>query len=107
MKDSASAHSKELKKMLFRKCEDVSKVMKSLSHPVRLKILCSTLDGEQSVNALTEACGISQSAMSQFLKRMKNEKILASRREGTSVYYRIVDDKLLGLLRAVKDIYCS
>ena len=102
-----SAPSLELKRALFRRCDDVSKVMKSLSHPVRLKILCSTLEGEQSVNSLTEACDISQSAMSQFLKRMKSEGLLEARREGTSIYYRIVDKKLLTLLKAVKEIYCS
>ena len=97
----------ELKRALFKQCERVSQVMKSLSHPVRLKILCSVLDKEQSVNNLTEICKVSQSAMSQFLKRMKSEKILNSRREGTSIYYRIVDKKLLTLLRAIKDVYCS
>jgi ArsR family transcriptional regulator len=104
---AANTDTKELKKVLFRQCEDVSRVMKSLSHPVRLKILCSTLGGEQSVSSLTDVCEISQSAMSQFLKRMKDEGLLASRREGTSIYYRIVDKKLLTLLKAVKDIYCS
>lgn len=97
----------QIKKHLFHQCEEVSRVMKSLSHPVRLKILCSTLSGEQSVSSLTAACEISQSAMSQFLKRMKDEGLLSSRREGTSIYYRIVDKKLLALLKAVKEIYCD
>jgi ArsR family transcriptional regulator, virulence genes transcriptional regulator len=97
----------ETKKMLFKQCNEVSKLMKSLSHPVRLKVLCSTLEEEQSVNSLTEICGISQSAMSQFLKRMKNEKLLKSRKEGTFVYYFISDKKLLTFLNAVRSIYCN
>jgi len=80
--------------------------MKSLSHSVRLKILCCLLEQEQSVNTLAETCDISQPAMSQFLKRMKAEGIVSSRREQTFSYYSIADKNLLKLLRAVRDIYC-
>jgi DNA-binding transcriptional ArsR family regulator len=59
----------DLKKMI-QKCDEVSSVMKSLSHPVRLKILCQLVDREMTVGELTEFCDISQSAMSQFLIRM-------------------------------------
>ena len=48
---------------LFEKCDEVSLILKSLSHPVRLKVLCQLMDEEKSVNELTEFCGISQSAM--------------------------------------------
>lgn len=97
----------ETQKALFKNCDEVSQLMKSLSHPTRLKVLCCILQSEQSVNSLTEVCEISQSAMSQFLKRMKNENILESRREGTFIYYRIADEKLLKLLQTVKDLYCK
>lgn len=92
---------------ILEKCDEVSQVMKSLSHPIRLKILCHVMDDEKTVNSLTEFCQISQSAMSQFLNRMKSEGVLESRREGTSVYYRISDPKLIKLLRYIKEIYCS
>ena len=95
-----------LSKALLAKCDDVSQVLKSLSHPVRLKILCQVMEKERSVNELTEFCEISQSAMSQFLNRMKSEGVLDSRREQNFVFYRIADPKLLKLLKAVKEIYC-
>ena len=91
---------------MIEKCEEVSAVLKSLSHPVRLKVLCQVIEGERSVNELTEFCGISQSAMSQFLVRMRAEGILSSRRESTFVYYSLADDKLKKLLRSIKEIYC-
>lgn len=91
---------------LIKNCEEVSQVMNSLSHPVRLRILCSLLAQERGVNELADICGISQSAMSQFLKRMKTEGILASRRSQHFVYYSIANKKLFKLLRAVKNIYC-
>lgn len=93
-------------KALVKKCEQVSGILKSLSHPVRLKVLCHLMDGERGVNELTEFCGISQSAMSQFLSRMKDEGILLSRREHYFVYYRIADEKILQLMRVIKEIYC-
>lgn len=93
-------------KDLLKKCEVVSGILKSLSHPVRLKVLCALIDGERSVGDLTEFCGISQSAMSQFLNRMKAEQIVVSMRDHNFVYYRIADKKLLQLLKALKEIYC-
>lgn len=92
---------------LLEKCDEVSSLMKSLSHPVRLKVLCQVMDGERTVGELTDFCEISQSAMSQFLGRMKDEGLLDSRREGTSVYYRIVDPRLGKLLKAVRELYCN
>lgn len=98
--------SPELSKALLRKCEEVSQVMKSLSHPVRLKILCCLMDKERGVNELAEFCEVSQSAMSQFLKRMKAEGMLSARKEQTFVYYSLSNKKLGQLLHAVKDLYC-
>ena len=93
-------------KAILEKCDEVSQLLKSLSHPVRLKILCQVIEKEKTVNELTEFCGISQSAMSQFLNRMKTEGILNSRKDGTRAYYGIHDPKLVKLLRAIKEIYC-
>ncbi len=91
---------------LLKQCEVVSSVLKSLSHPVRLKILCHILEGERSVNELTEFCEISQSAMSQFLGRMKTEGVVTARREQQFVYYSVADKKLVRLLQSLKEIYC-
>lgn len=93
-------------RLLTKQADSVAQVLKSLAHPVRLKILCQLLEGEQSVGDLTEFCGISQSAMSQFLNRMRAEGVLASRREGHFVYYVVADPRLGKLLRALKEIYC-
>jgi ArsR family transcriptional regulator len=84
----------------------VSGVLKALSHPVRLKILCHIMEKERSVNDLAEFCGISQSAMSQFLSRMKAEGVVVSRREHNFMYYSVADKKLARLLQTLKEIYC-
>jgi ArsR family transcriptional regulator len=64
------------------------------------------VEKERSVNELTSFCGVSQSAMSQFLSRMRSEGVVTSRREHQFVYYRVADPKLAELLHALKDIYC-
>lgn len=93
-------------KAILKQCDTVSAVLKSLSHPVRLKILCHIMEQERSVNELTDFCEISQSAMSQFLNRMKAEGIVVSRREHNFVFYAVADKKLMKLLQAIKEIYC-
>ena len=92
-------------KAIIDRCDDVSQILKSLSHPVRLKILCQVIDKEKTVSELTEFCLISQSAMSQFLARMKNEGLVKSRRDGHHVFYGVANPKLSKLLKALKEIY--
>ena len=93
-------------KAILKKCDDVSGLLKSLSHPVRLRILCSLLEKEKTVNELTDFCDISQSSMSQFLARMKDEGLLESRREHRFVFYSVKDPKLAQLLESIRTIYC-
>lgn len=93
-------------KAILKKCDSVSGIMKALSHPTRLKILCHIMERERSVNELAEFCESSQSAMSQFLNRMKAEGMLTARREHNFIYYAIADKKLVQLLHSVKEIYC-
>jgi len=97
---------KPLSKAILKRCDEVSEIFAGLSHPVRLKILCMLMEGDRCVADLTDFCEISQPAMSQFLLRMKNEGLLKSRREGTRIYYQLVDKRLSQLLKATKSIYC-
>jgi DNA-binding transcriptional ArsR family regulator len=94
------------KNKVIEKCDDVSKMMKSLSHPVRLKILCQITSSDKTVCELAEFCEVSQSAMSQFLGRMREEGIIDSRKESTSVYYKICNSKVHKLMKAIYKIYC-
>ena len=91
---------------LRRRSEDVAVLLKQLSHPKRLLILCSMADGEKSVGEIEEACGASQSAVSQFLKGMRLEGLIESRRDGKQVYYKIVDKKVLDLMMSLYRIFC-
>ncbi len=91
---------------LMRQSEGVAALLKQLSHPQRLLILCSMAPGEKSVSEIEEACGSSQSAVSQFLKGMRLEGLIESRREGKQVFYKIVDKRVLELIRSLYHIFC-
>lgn len=91
---------------LRRKSEDVAMLLKQLSHPQRLLILCSIAEGEKSVGEIEEACGASQSAVSQFLKSMRLEGLIEPRREGKQVYYKIVDKRASELIKSLYQIFC-
>ncbi len=88
------------------KSKEVSNVLRAIAHPVRLQVLCWVAEGEKTVGELTQACGISQSSMSQFLDRMTQEGVVRPRREGTRVYYSLQDSRLLKVLKTLKENYC-
>lgn len=92
---------------LRRKSEGVAALLKQLSHPQRLLILCALAEGEKSVGQIEEACGASQSAVSQFLKAMRLEGLVEARRDGKQVFYKIKDDKLYKLMKSLFDIFCK
>ncbi len=91
---------------LRRQSEEVAALLKQLSHPQRLLVLCSMAEGGKSVSEIEEACGASQSAVSQFLKGMRLEGLIESRREGKQVFYKIVDKRVLELIKSFDHIFC-
>ncbi len=93
--------------ILRKRADEVASKLKLLSHPQRLLILCSLAEGEKSVSEIVLACGASQSAASQFLKAMKLEGLIQSRRDGQKVFYRVADERLLELMKALYSIYCK
>jgi DNA-binding transcriptional ArsR family regulator len=86
--------------------QQAAAMLKCIGHPVRLKII-ELLDreGEQTVTAIYEALGIEQAVASQHLNLMRDKRILASRREGVNVYYRIDDARVTRVIDCIHD-YC-
>jgi DNA-binding transcriptional ArsR family regulator len=90
-----------------RKAAQAAAMLKLLANESRLLILCQlAMALEMSVNDLAEAVGLSQSALSQHLAKMREEGLLATRREAQTVFYRIADPNAARLLALLKDIYC-
>jgi len=90
-----------------RKASEAAAMLKLLANENRLLILCRlAIAGELSVGALAGAVELSQSALSQHLAKMREDGLLATRRDAQTIYYRIADDKAARLLAVLKDIYC-
>jgi len=82
--------------------------LKLLANEQRLHILCQLLaHGEMSVNSLAETVGLSQSALSQHLARLRADDLVAARREAQTIYYRVGDPRAVQLLKALKRTFCT
>lgn len=84
-----------------------SRSLKAMSHPLRLKILCTLGANELSVQDIVDAVGTSQSNISQHLAILKDKGILASRKDANRVYYRVEDVRTLRLIEMMRDVFCS
>jgi DNA-binding transcriptional ArsR family regulator len=78
-----------------------------LGHPARVRILELLRDGERTVGDLQEALGLDSSGTSQHLGALRRQGLVESRREGTSVYYRIRDPRMFQLLETARQILGS
>jgi DNA-binding transcriptional ArsR family regulator len=75
-----------------------------LGHPVRVRLLQILREGEQSVGPLRDELGLDSSSASQHLAALRAQGLVASRKDGTSVYYRVKDARILDLLELAKEI---
>jgi len=87
--------------------ERASRSLKAMSHPLRLKILC-TLSGEEvSVHDIVENVGTSQSNISQHLAILRDKGILTARKDANRVYYRVSDNRTLQLIGMMRQVFCN
>ena len=92
---------------LERKAAEAAGLLKLLANENRLLILCRlAAAGEMSVGELADAVDLSQSALSQHLAKMREDGLVATRREAQTVFYRIDDPNAARLLALLKSIYC-
>jgi DNA-binding transcriptional ArsR family regulator len=81
-------------------------LMKSLSHPQRLLVLCALGGEERSVGELRDMLSIDQVPMSQQLMRLRADGLVEARREGTTVFYRIARPEVLAVIEALHQAFC-
>lgn len=101
-----SSHPRDLKAMR-KHAGDAAALMRALSHEARLRVLCDLVGGERTAGDLVQRSGLSQSALSQHLSRLREEGLLATRREAQSIYYRIADPRAARVLAILYEIYCK
>lgn len=94
---------------LMSKDEDIdlaSRSLKAMSHPLRLKILCTLADQELSVQEIVDAVGTSQSNISQHLAILRDKGIIGSRKNANRVFYRVGDARILKLIDMMRQAFC-
>lgn len=87
--------------------ERAARALKAMSHPLRLKILCTLGDQEVSVQDIVEQVGTSQSNISQHLAILRDKGILTCRKDANRVYYRVGDARTLRLIGLMREVFCS
>ncbi len=90
-----------------RDIERASRSLKAMSHPLRLKILCTLGEEEVSVHEIVNRVGSSQSNISQHLAILRDKGILDARKEANRVYYRVADSRTLQLIGMMRQVFCT
>ncbi len=86
---------------------EAAQLLKLLANEKRLLILCHLIAREEmTVGALNEAVDLSQSALSQHLAKLREDGLVAFRRESQTIHYRVVDPKAARLIEVLKDLFC-
>jgi ArsR family transcriptional regulator len=85
---------------------EAAELLRSLSHPQRLLVLCALGNEERSVAELRELLDIDQVPMSQQLMRLRADGLVEARRDGTTVYYRITKPEVLTVIEALHSAFC-
>jgi len=84
----------------------VSGLLKSISHPLRLKILCLLQDGELTVGNIRTAVKTTDANISQHLSIMRHQGIIKTRKEANFIYNRIADERVMTLINTLENLYC-
>ena len=83
------------------------RLLKVLSNPDRLMILCQLAQGEMRVGEMEEALGIVQPTLSQQLTVLRDEELVSTRREGKNIYYQLSSPQALALLQVLYAQFCA
>lgn len=90
-----------------KRAAEVASILHMLANERRLMILCRLVEwGEANVTSLASAVGLSQSALSQHLAKMRDDGIVAFRRESRTLWYRIADPRIEELFAALHGLFC-
>jgi ArsR family transcriptional regulator len=91
---------------LIKSAEEAVSLLKALSHEHRLLALCFIGEAEKSVQEIEAFLEIPQSSVSQLLGKLKDKGLVATRRDGKFIYYRIADPNVLRVITALQKIFC-
>jgi DNA-binding transcriptional ArsR family regulator len=91
---------------MAEQAERASELLKAMSHPQRLRVLCLLVEGERSVGEINREIELSQSALSQHLAKLREEGLVTTRKEAQTVFYSLTTGPALEVIRTLHDVYC-
>ncbi|MEJ8309090.1 sulfite-sensing transcriptional repressor BigR [Agrobacterium larrymoorei] len=92
---------------MANRATEVANLLKTLSHPARLMIVCTLVEGEFSVSDLEERLDLHQPHLSQHLTVLRGSCIVDTRREGKQIFYRLTEEKAAQLVASLYEIFCA
>ncbi|MCB1705674.1 MAG: winged helix-turn-helix transcriptional regulator [Halioglobus sp.] len=93
--------------LMHTNVEAASSLLKSLANPNRLLVLCALVTREHTAGELEQLTGLSQSAISQHLARLREEQLVATRRQAQRIYYSLCSSDAAAVLATLHGIYCA
>lgn len=87
--------------------EEVSRLLAEMANPRRLLVLCSLVEAERSAGELAALVGLSPGALSQHLQRLRALELVAPRRDGQTIHYRLASGKVREILATLHRLYCA
>lgn len=92
---------------LQAKAEDVAAILTAMANPKRLVVLCTLLSGERSVGDLAGIVQLTPAALSQHLGKMRALRLVATRRDGQTIYYSLASTEVRAVLDTLYRVYCA
>lgn len=102
---SAEKRARAAVRELEARAGDAAELLKLLANDQRLIILCRLSEGELSVSELSQHVSLAQSALSQHLAKLRAYGVVATRRQGQNIYYRLANPTAHKLVGALCDLY--
>ncbi|MDZ7642729.1 MAG: metalloregulator ArsR/SmtB family transcription factor [Desulfurivibrio sp.] len=87
--------------------EEVAKLLKTMAHPIRLKILCLLLDREMTVGELHQAVQTTNANVSQHLNILRNQGIIDYRKSANFIHNRISEGRIVELIKTMRELFCT
>ncbi len=92
---------------LAPKAAEAESFLKALANRHRLMVLCELHKGEHSVTRLQEAVGLSQSSLSQHLARLREDKLVKTRRESQTIHYSLANENVSRVIGLLYELFCA
>jgi DNA-binding transcriptional ArsR family regulator len=92
---------------LEAKAEEVSTTLAAMANPKRLVVMCKLLQGEKSVGELAEVVELTPAALSQHLGKLRALRLVATRRDGQTIYYSLASAEVKAVLETLYRVYCA